>query len=118
VGGSPFAWAVKFYSAMCSSCQAFEPDWQKARESVDGLHWAAVNIDNKANIGLAKRMGVLTEGIPNVKLFNAGEVPLAVVTGDTPTAEVVATELRAVLGRAGAQKDDAGYYLGAAKTEL
>ena len=53
-----------------------------------------------------------------MKLFNAGEVPLPIVTGDTPTAEVVATELRAVLDRAGAQKDAAGYYLGAAKTEL
>ena len=40
---------------------------------------------------------MIAAGIPNVKLFNAGEAPLPVVTGDTPTADVVANELKQLL---------------------
>ena len=96
---------------MCSSCQAFAKDWEETVEKVHGLHFAEVNIDKKEAIGLAERFGVLEEGIPNVKLFNAAETALPIVTGATPTAATVAADLAAALQSSGAQRDAGGYYL-------
>jgi len=64
----PHVWAVRFHSA----CQSFEPAWLAAVGAVPGLHWGSVNIDVRDNVPLAQRLGVLQEGIPNVKLINAG----------------------------------------------
>jgi len=111
-------WAIKFYSGMCSACRAFKPEWDAAHELVQGLHWAAVDIDKKANVELAQRYGVLDEGIPNVKLINAADVPLPVVTADVVKAAAVASALREKLASANAVQDDAGFYVGRAKAEL
>jgi len=85
---------------------------------VDGLHWAAVNIDNKQNIALAKKFGVLDEGIPNVKLVNAADAPLDVVSGDVTQGDIVAQAIRDKLASANAVRDNAGYYIGHGKTEF
>ena len=111
-------WAIKFYSGMCSACRAFKPEWDAAHELVQGLHWAAVDIDKKANVELAQRYGVLDEGIPNVKLINAADVPLPVVTADVVKAAAVASALREKLASANAVQDGAGFYVGRAKAEL
>jgi hypothetical protein len=89
---------------MCGSCREFLPAWEGARELISGLHWATIAVDQPENAALAKRLGVLKEGIPNVKLVNAvaGE-PTAVVSGDTPSAEALAERLRAALAKTGAQ---------------
>ena len=118
IQGDPHIWVVKFHSPMCGSCQAFAPTFEEAREKVDGLHWASVSIDNKDNIPLAKKFNVLEEGIPNVKLINAGEAPLAVVSGDTPSADTLAAKLLETLKAAGAKQDAAGYYKSLARGEL
>ena len=34
---SPYIWAVNFHSGMCSSCQAFKPEWEALAHAVDGL---------------------------------------------------------------------------------
>jgi len=117
IGGDEHVWAVKFHSAMCSSCQAFAPEWEAAREALDGLHWAAVNIDHKENIALAKRFGVLQEGIPNVKLINAAEMPLPVITGDVVKADAVVAAIRDALSSVDAKLVD-GYYVSHSKGEL
>ena len=106
-------WAVKFYSEMCGSCQAFAPAFETARTSVDGLHWAQVNIDDKENISLAKKLGVLNEGIPNVKLINAAEAPLAVVSGDTPSSEALVKSIMDALASTNGKKDAHGFYTAA-----
>jgi hypothetical protein len=87
---------------------------------VDGLHWGAVDIDKKENIALAKRFGVLSEGIPNVKLVNAGEASLAlpVMTGDVLGADALAAKLKEVLARADARLDASGHYVGGGRVEL
>ena len=77
VANDKHAWVVKFHSGMCGACASFKPAYESAHNTVDGLHWAAIDIDNKANMPLAKRMGVLDEGIPNVKLVNVQEVSIA-----------------------------------------
>ena len=111
-------WAVKFYSGMCSACRAFKPEWEAAHALVQGLHWAAVDIDKKANVELAQRYGVLDEGIPNVKLINAADVPLPVVTADVVKAAAVASALREKLASTNAVQDGAGFFVGRAKAEL
>ena len=37
IGGSSHIWAVNFHSGMCSSCQAFKPEWEALTHAVDGL---------------------------------------------------------------------------------
>ena len=82
-------WVVKFYSAMCGSCKEFAPEWDRAVGAVpcrrnpplpklpqvpcvgDGLHWGQLNIDEKENVPIAERYGVLSAGIPSVYVFNA-----------------------------------------------
>ena len=118
VANDKHVWAVKFYSGMCGACKSFKPAFMDAHKTVDGLHWAAIDIDNKSNIGLAKRMGVLDEGIPNVKLVNVQETPLSIVAGDTPSATDFAKKLTDTLATSGAKKDDAGFYLSRSRAEL
>jgi thiol-disulfide isomerase/thioredoxin len=81
--GEPYVWVVKFYSEMCGSCQALVPTWDKLRESVPGVHWGEVSIDEKENVALASKYGVLDEGIPNIKLFTADGQAQPILTGDT-----------------------------------
>jgi len=116
----PHVWAIKFHSGMCGTCQAFAPDWEAASEKVDGLHYGAVDIDKKENIALAKQFGVLAEGIPNVKLINAGEgaAPLPVMTGEVLDADALVQQLRSALDTAGAKLDASGHYVGSWRVEL
>ncbi len=118
VDNDAHVWAVKFFSRMCGACASFKPAFEAAQQRVDGLHWAEVSIDEKANIALAKKFGVLTEGIPNVKLINAAEMPLAIVSGETPTADVLVAKLQETLQSAGATKDAAGFYKSHGRAEL
>ena len=118
VSNDAHVWAVKFHSGMCGSCAAFAPAFESARAAVDGLHWAAVSIDEQENIALAKKLGVLQEGIPNVKLINAAELPLPIVSGDTPPAETLVAKLKETLQNAGASKDAEGYYKSHGRSEL
>ena len=120
VAKDPHVWVVKFHSLLCSSCKAFAPEWEAATESMHGLHWASVNIDEKKNLPLAERFGVLQEGIPNVKIMNAAEGgPLPVVTGDVPNAKDLMQTIERVLADTGAATDEHGWYRGPAmRSEL
>ena len=104
-------WVVKFYSAMCSSCQAFKPEWEQLTQMVDGLHWGELNIDRKENIPVAKSFGVLKEGIPNIKLFGIGDEPLPIMTGDVLNSWTLKEELE----KSGALKDSSHFYLSSPK---
>ena len=59
------------------------PAWDDLREIIPELHWGALSIDTKDNAALAKRLGVLSEGIPNIKLFNIATdgQPVPILTG-------------------------------------
>ena len=71
----PHVWAVRFHSEMCLTCKGFAPAWNEATEAVGGLHFGSVNVDKRENVALAKKLGVLKEGIPNVKLMCARRPP-------------------------------------------
>ena len=77
-----------------------------------------VSVDEKENVDLAQRYGVLDEGIPNVKLINAAEVPLPIVSGDVPGEDEVVAKLKQVLQSAGARQDASGYYIAHGRSEL
>ena len=111
VVNSPHIWAVNFHSGMCSSCQAFKPEWEALAHAVDGLHWGELNIDHAENIPVAKRYGVLKEGIPNIKLFGVGAEPVPIMTGDVLTAAVLAPTLKQQLDASGAEMDSSHFYL-------
>jgi thiol-disulfide isomerase/thioredoxin len=62
-------YVVKFYSAMCGSCKEFNPAWERFEEKAKNVETAKINIDNKDAQSLAKELGILKEGIPNVRAF-------------------------------------------------
>lgn len=109
-------WAVKFFDPMCSACEEFAPSFDGARALVPGLHWATFSIgagpSQQANVLLATKLGILEEGLPNVKLVNAATTGAltAVVTGETPSTDVFAKQLKAALASTGAELDGGGFY--------
>jgi len=74
-------------------------------------HWGELNIDHAENIPVAKRYGVLKEGIPNIKLFGVGAEPVPIMTGDVLTAAVLAPTLKQQLEASGAEMDSSQFYL-------
>ena len=64
-------WLVEFYSTMCGSCKEFSNVWSKVDGSMRSIVTAQVNIDFPEGMEIAKKLKVLEEGIPNVKLLNS-----------------------------------------------
>lgn len=65
------AWLVEFYSPMCGSCSEFATSWDKIEKNFKAsISTGKVNIDKKENMKLAQDLGVLDEGLPNVRLFH------------------------------------------------
>ena len=60
---------VEFYSGMCGSCKEFEPTWAKIEKAAKSIATAKVNIDADEGLAIAESLGVLEEGLPNVRLF-------------------------------------------------
>lgn len=64
-------WMLEFYSPMCGSCTEFAPVWSKIESSAKSVVTNKVNIDESAGMALAKKLGVLEEGLPGVRLFTS-----------------------------------------------
>lgn len=62
-------WLVEFYSSMCGSCKEFAPIWEHVDKTLSDVMKTKVNIDQKGGMEIAKYMGALEEGIPNVRLI-------------------------------------------------
>jgi thiol-disulfide isomerase/thioredoxin len=61
---------IKFYSPMCGTCKEFAPVWEKFTRTLgDQVEYGAVNIEAEGMGQLADSMGVLDEGIPNVRII-------------------------------------------------
>lgn len=65
------SWLVEFFDPKCSSCQAFRPVWKEltSRPWAHQLRFATVSVGTNAGMELAKHLGILTQGLPNVQLF-------------------------------------------------
>lgn len=64
-------WLLEFYSPMCGSCTEFSPVWTKLESAAKSMVTSKVNIDDAAGMELAKKLGVLEEGLPGVRLFTS-----------------------------------------------
>jgi len=70
----PRVFCIEFYSSMCGSCTEFAPTWATLEGKMTSVVTAKVNIDEKSGMALAQKLGVLDEGLPNIRLFSrAGE---------------------------------------------
>merc|ERR1711871_1353991 len=110
------AWVVKFESKMCGSCQEFAPEFEKVKESLqESLRFGAVNIDDADGMKLAKKLGVLKEGIPNVKLIMDTK-PTPILKADPAPASTVTKAIKKNLD--GLSKSANGLFLKSGHTEL
>jgi thiol-disulfide isomerase/thioredoxin len=113
---SEFAWLVELSSKHCGSCKEFAPQWEALTRAYSGLHFAHVSIDTPSGRELAKELGALKEGIPNVKLVHTSAAAPTLIHSGEDAARVSARLDRALAALA---KDEAGFYLKAGvKTEL
>eukprot|EP00981_Chlorochromonas_danica_P015430 scaffold12089_cov176-Ochromonas_danica.AAC.8 len=62
-------WLIEFYSSMCGSCQEFAPTWEKVANRAKSVQKGQVNVDDPQGMALAEKLGVLAEGVPNIRLF-------------------------------------------------
>jgi len=69
---------------MCGSCQEFAPKWEKLASSIKYISTGKVSIDNETGLNLAKSLGVLDQGLPNIQLFKdrGKENGLSVLAGN------------------------------------
>lgn len=62
-------WLVKFYSSLCSGCKEFNPAWEKITAGTKYFRSGEVDVDVPEGTDLAKALGVMDEGLPNVRMF-------------------------------------------------
>ncbi len=62
---------VDFWAPWCGPCRSLKPVLEKLAGEA-GDRWALVTVDVDLHPDLAERFGI--RGIPNVKLFHAGEI--------------------------------------------
>lgn len=113
------ALVVKFYSDMCGSCKEFTPTWLKLQTQLERfVVFGAVNIDTKSGNQLAKELGVLDEGLPNVRIFTSRDADDKGVSclkhPEQATHKHVQASIRK--GIMGLQKNEGGFYLKQAKS--
>ena len=61
---------LKVYSTMCGTCKMFQPEWLKLKRHINGKFTVIeVDIDKQAGLKFASSIGVLDEGVPNVRLY-------------------------------------------------
>ena len=68
---------VEFYSAMCGSCTEFAPKWAQLERKLGSVVTSKINIDEKDGMDLAQKIGVLDEGLPNIRLFSSSKADVA-----------------------------------------
>ena len=72
-------WMVEFGSDMCGSCAAFSPIYHQLAEAHPTIKSGYVNIDNGAGMDLARKLDIMSGGIPTVAVFsqkNRGPSPI------------------------------------------
>ena len=95
-------WLLEFASAHCGSCKEFAPEWAKLAGALKRIKCGSVSIDNADGKALAQKLGVMEEGIPNLKLVHvAGNdldaASLTLVAGDAPSSRQLKKKLKPLL---------------------
>ena len=88
-------WLVEFYSTMCGSCKEFSSVWSKVDASIRSIVTAQVNIDFPEGMEMAKKLKVLEEGVPNVKLLHSkhSNSGTTIMSGRRPFGAFVAEDI-------------------------
>lgn len=64
---------VKVFDPRCSSCQAFQPTWRelerKTKSITPRINLVPVDVSTSEGFALAKRLGALDAGLPNLQLL-------------------------------------------------
>ncbi len=72
------AWVLEFASPRCGTCQELAPLYASLAQRHAGLaRFGAVDIDTPAGMALARRLDVLSEGVPNIRAWASGRDPEA-----------------------------------------
>src|SRR4051812_41593862 len=70
VVGSYQAWIIYFYSKQCLSCVKLDPVWQELENEFSPMIYSGrVNVDDKVGNKIARDIGVLSQGLPNIRVF-------------------------------------------------
>merc|ERR1712096_343976 len=106
---------------MCGSCEEFAPKWNELAKSVKGqIETAKVDIDDSQGMQLAEEIGVLEQGIPNVRIFHdLGTTGITLLDGsvtDFPSSS--ALKRQALNHLKGHTKSSDGGYLKSGHDEL
>ena len=103
-------WAVEFYSGMCGSCKEFAPTWASLQKKMKSVVTTKVNIDEKPGMLLAQDLGVLDEGLPNIRLFsNKEKKGVSIMPGTEMSSKELWNKLKN--GVASLEKNSNGFYL-------
>mmetsp|Transcript_36730 Transcript_36730/g.50991 ORF Transcript_36730/g.50991 Transcript_36730/m.50991 type:complete len:158 (+) Transcript_36730:158-631(+) len=109
---SPQVWVLEFMSPKCGTCKELKPVFEfVAGKMKQHISFGTVNIDDPDAMQLAKNLGVMEEGIPNIKMFRMSDgKPTAVWTGwDVPSAKEIEHLIQK--GLLSSDKDESGMYL-------
>ena len=99
---------------MCGGCQEIAPEWESASKVYDmmGIRTVVVNIDNSDEMKFADELGVLEEGIPNIRMFveEGNTKGISIVKGESSvkSEELVKRVHDAVIDIATLEKNDIG----------
>ena len=78
VAASPEAWVLEVSSPRCGTCRELAPLYAAAAERLGGAAaFGEVDIDTESGMALARRLGVLDEGVPNVRAWARRDGPAA-----------------------------------------
>jgi thiol-disulfide isomerase/thioredoxin len=71
------AWVLEFSSPRCGTCQELAPLYAAVAGRLGGsAQFGEVDIDTDGGMALAKRLGVLEEGVPNVRAWARRDAPM------------------------------------------
>lgn len=105
--GDERVFMVEFYSGMCGSCQEFSPTWAKLEKAAKNIATAKVNIDEEEGMAFAGKIGVLEEGLPNIRLFTstADAKGISVLPGMPEPYKKVLSKVKSHLSSVGKRDD-------------
>lgn len=105
-------WLIEFYSPMCGSCTEFTPTWTRLQNQMISIATGKINIDEEKGMALAQKLGVLDEGLPNIRMFSSNSSPnvgVAIMPGDILPHNKIVQAIKANV--AGLERRDDGFYL-------
>jgi thiol-disulfide isomerase/thioredoxin len=95
---------------MCGACQEFAPTWAALAAKTKHVATGKINIDKAEGSDLAEKLGVLDEGLPNIRLFGGSPSGVSIFKGDGEgTVTAILAKIRQNLTRL--TKRDDGYFV-------